>query len=117
MGRAQQLRGARVQRHLYRPHRGPGLWAEAGRLDQNGDHAMNARSALLCALLLALCSAGASLRAGEESVGTTSANFMKIPYSARPAGMGEAFTAISDDESAFEYNPAGAAQMLQGQLD
>jgi outer membrane protein OmpA-like peptidoglycan-associated protein len=72
--------------------------------------------ALLRPLLLAFCCAGAPLRAGEDAVGTTSANFMKIPYSARPAGMGEAFTAVSDDESAFEYNPAGAAQMLQGQL-
>jgi len=67
------------------------------------------------ALALAL-SAAAGLRAGQESVGTTSANFLKIPYSARPAAMGEAFTAVSDDESAFVYNPAGTAQALQVQL-
>lgn len=65
------------------------------------------------AVVLALAVHG---RAGEESVGTTSANFLKIPAHARPAAMGEAFTAISDDESALLYNPAGTARVLQHQL-
>ncbi|HTB21685.1 MAG TPA: PorV/PorQ family protein [bacterium] len=67
-------------------------------------------------LLLLLACLAASLSAGEESVGTTSANFLKIPYSARAAGMGEAYTAVSDDEAALVYNPAGAAQMVQSEL-
>ncbi|MGH7441866.1 MAG: PorV/PorQ family protein, partial [bacterium] len=49
-------------------------------------------------------------------VGTTSANFLKIPVDARAVGMGEAFTAISDDESAFDYNPAGMAQAPQSEI-
>lgn len=66
--------------------------------------------------LLALASMCAGLWAGEESVGTTSANFLKIPYGAAPASMGEAYAALSDNESAFAYNPAGAAQILQTEL-
>jgi outer membrane protein OmpA-like peptidoglycan-associated protein len=60
--------------------------------------------------------AASGLEAGVASVGTTSANFLKIAYDARPAAMGEAFTAISDDESAFQYNPSGIAQALQTEL-
>jgi outer membrane protein OmpA-like peptidoglycan-associated protein len=66
-------------------------------------------------LVLALCLAE-PLCAGVESVGTTSANFLKIPADARPASMGEAFTALSDDESSLLYNPAGTARILQTQL-
>jgi outer membrane protein OmpA-like peptidoglycan-associated protein len=56
------------------------------------------------------------LAAGEDAVGTTAANFLKIPPPARPAAMGQAFTAISDDESALTYNPAGVARALQDEL-
>jgi outer membrane protein OmpA-like peptidoglycan-associated protein len=66
--------------------------------------------------VLALAWPAMALRAGEESVGTTSANFLKIPAHARPAAMGEAFTAVSDDESALLYNPAGTARALRHQV-
>jgi outer membrane protein OmpA-like peptidoglycan-associated protein len=66
--------------------------------------------------LLALLLASGGLRAGEDGVGTTSANFLKIPAHARPAAMGEAFTAISDDESALLYNPAGIARSSRNQV-
>ena len=39
-----------------------------------------------------------------ENVGNTS---MNIPVSARVAGMGYAFTAVADDASAIDFNPAG----------
>ncbi|HDQ25845.1 MAG TPA: PorV/PorQ family protein [bacterium] len=45
--------------------------------------------------------------AGVELVGTTSSNFLKIPPFARAAGMGEAFTAVSDGTYGLYYNPAG----------
>jgi outer membrane protein OmpA-like peptidoglycan-associated protein len=61
-------------------------------------------------------SLGAPLYAGVEAVGTTSANFLKIPANARPAAMGEAFTALSDDESSLLYNPAGTARVLQDEV-
>jgi outer membrane protein OmpA-like peptidoglycan-associated protein len=57
-----------------------------------------------------------ALWSGAESVGTTSANFLKIPAHARPAAMGEAFTALSDDESSLLYNPAGTARLIQDQI-
>lgn len=76
---------------------------------------MNRWIAIVGPILLSF-SAAAILRAGEESVGTTSANFLKIPAHARPAAMGEAFTAVSDDESALLYNPAGTAGALRHQL-
>ena len=40
--------------------------------------------------VLVLLAMAACLPAGEELVGTTSANFLKIPVMARPAAMGEA---------------------------
>jgi hypothetical protein len=68
---------------------------------------------ILAVLLFAI---PALSRAGAESVGTTSANFLKIPPHARAAAMGEAFTALSDDENALIYNPAGSAQMIQNEI-
>ncbi|MES2201079.1 MAG: PorV/PorQ family protein [candidate division FCPU426 bacterium] len=65
---------------------------------------------------LALLCLSRALIAGPESVGNTSANFLKIPINARPAAMGEAFGALSDDEAALTYNPAGLAGMIQGDL-
>jgi outer membrane protein OmpA-like peptidoglycan-associated protein len=56
------------------------------------------------------------LRAGDEAVGTTAANFLKIAPHARAAAMGEAFTGLSDDETSLIYNPAGTARILQDQI-
>src|ERR1035437_7472964 len=50
--------------------------------------------------------------AGPELVGTTSTNFVKIPPFARAAGMGEAFTAVSDGTYGLYYNPAGIASVI-----
>ncbi len=69
-----------------------------------------ARRAL--ATLLGLC-LPALLLAGAEGVGTTSANFLKIPAHARPAALAEAFSALSDDEAALQYNPAGLARLMR----
>ena len=44
-------------------------------------------------------------------VGFSSATFLKIPLSARGAGMGEAFVAVANDASSVFWNPAGTAQM------
>lgn len=37
--------------------------------------------------------------------------FLRIPVGARPAGMGNAFTAISDDANAMYFNPGGLYQI------
>jgi hypothetical protein len=39
------------------------------------------------------------------------AAFVDIGYGARPAGMGGAYTAVSDDANAIVWNPAGLAQI------
>jgi flagellar motor protein MotB len=49
-------------------------------------------------------------------VGTTSANFLKILPHARPAAMGEAYSAMGDDEGSFSYNPAGIADNFETQI-
>jgi hypothetical protein len=43
--------------------------------------------------------------------GTTSMNFLKIGVNVRAVGMGEAYTAVSDDLGSLYYNPAGLAQI------
>jgi len=59
---------------------------------------------VLTSYLLPLTSEGAGY-------GTTSASFLKIGLGARPAAMGFAFAAISDDLNAIQYNPAGLSQL------
>lgn len=60
------------------------------------------------ALLLFLTSAAFGQFA---KVGFSSATFLKVPLSARGAGMGEAFVAVANDASSVFWNPAGTAQM------
>lgn len=43
--------------------------------------------------------------------GTSAASFLEIGQGARATGMGSAFVAISDDESAFYWNPAGLSRI------
>ena len=43
--------------------------------------------------------------------GANGAKALNLDAGARPAGMGEAFTAVSDDSNALYYNPAGIAQL------
>lgn len=62
----------------------------------------------ICAALL-VSSSVARVFAGREDVGTSAAAFLKIGAGARPAAMGEAQTAVSDDVNAIFYNPAGLA--------
>ena len=66
--------------------------------------------------LAALLGAALPLRADQQDVGTTAVNFLKIPPPARAAAMGQAFTALSDDDSALYYNPAGAASVFQNEV-
>lgn len=47
----------------------------------------------------------------SKDKGTSGAQFLKIGPGARPAGMGEAFSAVSDDIHGLYYNPAGLASL------
>jgi hypothetical protein len=48
--------------------------------------------------------------------GTVALQFLKLGVDARAIGMGEAFTAVSDDISSVYWNPAGLAPAYQNQV-
>lgn len=66
------------------------------------------RSLVLVAALLALAG-GTAFAFGSK--GTSGAPFLKIGPGARPAAMGEAFSAVADDVHAIYYNPAGLSRI------
>lgn len=53
---------------------------------------------------------------GAQTVGTTTADILKINDGVRPAGMGGAYTALGDDIYSINYNPAGLSYMKASQL-
>jgi len=61
---------------------------------------------MICAAAALLAAAPVRPALGAADVGTTSANFLKIPSAAIPTAMGEAFTAMVGPDSIM-YNPAG----------
>lgn len=58
-------------------------------------------------LLLLLLAALLAARGAASAAGTSSASFLNIGWGARPAALGEAFTAAADDADALYWNPAG----------
>lgn len=48
---------------------------------------------------------------GDSEAGTSGAQFLKIGPGARPAAMGEAYSAVADDVLSIHYNPAGLAHL------
>jgi hypothetical protein len=71
--------------------------------------------------LAALLCLGSPLSARAKGLassgpGTTGAEFLRIPIGARPAGMAEAFTGLSDDVHALAYNPSGIAFLARQEL-
>ncbi len=64
---------------------------------------------LLCWALSAMTLRNGAFAAG--SAGTSGADFLEIGVGSRPLGMGEAFTAATDDINSIYYNPAGLGTM------
>ena len=56
---------------------------------------------------LVTCAIASTSRAGDP--GSAGATFLKVPVDARPAAMGEAYTAAGFGVAALSYNPAGIA--------
>ncbi len=67
------------------------------------------RICVLILLLFAYCKGMPLYAAG--SIGTSGADFLEIGVGSRPLGMGEAFTAATDDVNSIYYNPAGLGTM------
>ncbi len=68
----------------------------------------------LIVVLVLLASLGA--QSPSSTAGSAGALFLRSGLSTRVAGLGEAFTAVSDDENALFYNPAGLANIKRGAL-
>src|ERR1700677_2086547 len=51
-----------------------------------------------------------------QTVGTTTADFLKINQGAIPAAMGGAYTALGNDVYSVSYNPAGLSYIRASQL-
>jgi opacity protein-like surface antigen len=62
----------------------------------------------LALTLLGVCSSGAQTL---TKTGTSAAAFLKIGLGSRALGMGGAFTATADDNSAMYWNPSGLARI------
>jgi hypothetical protein len=67
---------------------------------------------LTTALLLVV--SGAAYAISSKS-GTTTGEFLRLPAGAKPAAMGEAYTALADDAYSLYFNVAGLAKVQQQQ--
>ena len=66
-----------------------------------------ARLWVLSALALFILKPGNAGAFGEDSVGTSGAQFLKLGTNARAVAMGEAYSAVSDGSDSIYWNPAG----------
>jgi hypothetical protein len=73
---------------------------------------------ILHVLLVGACVAmtAATVRAQNPNLGTSGAQFLKIPVGARAAAMGGAFMGAAGDASALFWNPAGIVQLRGGEV-
>jgi len=74
---------------------------------------MKKNTLIVLIVLLALSSLMMAKPFGK--VGTAGMQFLKLGIDARAIGMGEAYTAVSDDISSVYWNPAGLAPAMQKQ--
>lgn len=78
--------------------------------------AFSKRKATVLAALL-VCAAGSfSLPASAGDAGSAGASFLKFAPSPRATGMGEAYTAVTEDAYSAYWNPAGLASVEQAEL-
>ena len=81
-------------------------------MDQNGGKMF--RRIILITLLIAVVGAPEA-KAGDP--GTSGFLFLRLGNGARASGMGEAFTAVSDEATSIYWNPAGMAAVEGVQLN
>ncbi len=68
-------------------------------------------------LILLVFTLTASLFSDATQIGGTANNFLKILAPAKPAALGEAYTAIGDDLNSIYYNPAGLGRSMLGEFN
>lgn len=51
-----------------------------------------------------------------DTPGTSGAQFLNVPVSARSASLGEAYTGFAEDSGIIEYNPAGLGNIFTNEL-
>jgi len=71
---------------------------------------------MVLSILVILFLGSSPLPVMGQSVGTTTADILKINQGVRPAAMAGVYTALGDDAYAVEYNPAGIAKVQASQL-
>lgn len=74
----------------------------------------NLTTLLLIIALVTLFSSGSLF--AQAKVGTTGAQFLELGVSARAMGMGDAFTAVTDDITAVYYNPSGLTSLYSKEV-
>jgi len=67
-------------------------------------------------LLITLLIVTVSFSFGQNKVGTTVSQFLKIGVGSRATGMGEAYVAMASDASGLYWNPAGIARANGGEI-
>ncbi|MEJ2634359.1 MAG: PorV/PorQ family protein [Calditrichia bacterium] len=70
---------------------------------------------IACILLVFLIPAFGQNSSSIESVGTSTANFLKIGVGARAVAMGGAYVALSEDVSAIYWNPGALARLSKNE--
>jgi len=73
---------------------------------------MNLLKRIIVFLTMFMCLATVTVTAADGD-GGYAGSFLQIPIGARPAAMGGAYLAVSDDGSGPLYNPAGTANLKQ----
>lgn len=68
------------------------------------------------AMMLVPSLSAAKTSLGSQRAGTSAGSFLRIGVGARPAAMGGAFVAISNDVTACAWNPAGLVHMKTSQF-
>jgi len=69
---------------------------------------------LVCAALLWMMQT--AFAQDNKGIGYHAAPFLRVAPEARPAGMGEAFSAVSGDVASFRYNPASLSTISHSML-
>lgn len=67
------------------------------------------------ALILIMLYSG-TVFSNSNNIGTTASNYLKIIIPAKPAALGEAYTALADDIDSIFYNPAGAGRVMSAEI-